>query len=88
MFSPPHIRHASTSAALPAEPQYWRENLLAGHGKYNSHSFSVLPLRFARSGYNNAWSVIYTAWMMIIFVINGTVCFNFFDCSDSLGQVP
>ena len=53
MFSPPHTGHASASAALPAEPQYWRENLLAGHGKYTSHSFSVLPLGFTRSGYNN-----------------------------------
>ena len=52
MFSPPHTRHAS--AVLPAEPQYWKENLPAGHGKYNSHCFSVLLLGFARSGYNYA----------------------------------
>ena len=39
MFSPPHTRHASASAVLPAKPQYWKENLPAGHGKYNSHSF-------------------------------------------------
>ena len=54
MFSPPHTRHASASAALPAEPQYWKENLPAGHGKYNSCSFSVLPLGFTQSGSNNA----------------------------------
>ena len=30
MFSPPHTRHASASAVLPAEPQYWKENLPAG----------------------------------------------------------
>ena len=50
--------------------------------------FPVLPLGFARSGYNNARSVVYTAQMMIIYVINRTVCFNFFNCSDLLGQVP
>ena len=44
MFSPPHTRHASASAVLPAKPQYWKENLPAGHGKYNSHSFPVLLL--------------------------------------------
>ena len=44
MFSPPHTRHASASTVLPAEPQYWKENLPAGHGKYNSHSFPVLLL--------------------------------------------
>ena len=71
MFSPPHTRHASASAVLPAEPQYWKENLTAGHGKYNSHSFPVLLLWFTRSGYNNARSVVYTAQMMIIYVING-----------------
>ena len=76
MFSPPHTQNASASAILPAEPQYWKENLPAGHGKYNPSSFSVLPLGFARSGSNNAQSVVYTAWMMIIFVINETVCFN------------
>ena len=53
MFSPPHPQHASASTVLPTKPQYWKENLLAGHGKYNSHSFSVLPLRFTRSGSNN-----------------------------------
>ena len=36
MFSPPHIHHASASAILPAEPQYWMQNLPAGHSKYNS----------------------------------------------------
>ena len=36
MFSPPNTRHASASAVLPTEPQYWKENLPAG---------------FARSGY-------------------------------------
>ena len=54
MFSPPHTRHAFASAILPAEPQYWKENLPAGHSKYNPSSFSVLPLGFARSGFNNA----------------------------------
>ena len=29
MFSPPHTQHASASAVLPAEPQYWKENLQA-----------------------------------------------------------
>ena len=88
MFSPPHTRHASASAVLPAEPQYWKENLPAGHGKYNSHSFSVLLLGFARSDCNNAQSVLYTIQMMIIYVIIGTVCFNFFNHSDSLSQIP
>ena len=31
MFSPPHTQHASASALLSAEPQYWTENLPAGH---------------------------------------------------------
>ena len=53
MFSP-HTRHAFASAILPAEPQYWTENLPAGHGKYNQSIFSVLPLGFALSGSNNA----------------------------------
>ena len=53
MFSPPHTRHAAASAVLPAELQCWKENLLAEHGKYNSHSFPVLPLRFAWLGYSN-----------------------------------
>ena len=79
MFSPPHTRHASASAVLPAEPQYWKENIPAGHDKYNSHSFLVLPLGLAQSGYNNAQSVIYTTQMMIIYVISGTLCFNFFQ---------
>ena len=54
MFSSPHTRHASASTVLPDKPQYWKENLPVGHGKYNSHSFSVLLLRFAQSGSNNA----------------------------------
>ena len=44
MFSPLHTQHASASAILPAEPQYSKENLPAGHGKYDPSSFSVLPL--------------------------------------------
>ena len=32
MFSPPYTRRASASAVLPGEPQYWKENLPAGHG--------------------------------------------------------
>ena len=59
MFSPPHTRHASASAILPAEPQYWMQNLPAGHGKYNSGIITILPLRFAWSGSNNAQSVVY-----------------------------
>ena len=27
MFSPPHTHHVSASAILPAEPQYWMQNL-------------------------------------------------------------
>ena len=54
MFSPPHTHQASASARLPAEPQYWMENLPVGHGKYNSGIFTVLLLIFAQSGYNNA----------------------------------
>ena len=54
MFSPPHTHQASASARLPAEPQYWMENLPVGHGRYNSGIFTVLPLGFARSGSNNA----------------------------------
>ena len=77
MFSPPDTHQASASARLPAEPRYWTENLPVGHGKYNSGIFKVLPLRFARSGSNNARSVVYTAQMITICVIYGTVCFNF-----------
>ena len=88
MFSPPHTHHASASTILPAEPKYWMENLPAGHGKYNPSIFTVLPLGFARSGSNNAQSVIYTARMMIVYVINGTVCFNLFNCLDLFSQVP
>ena len=77
MFSPPYTRQASASARLPAEPQYWMENLPVGHGKYNSGIFTVLPLVFAWSGSNNARSVVYTALMITIYVINITVCFNF-----------
>ena len=46
--------------------------------------FTVLPLGFAWSGSNNARSVAYTTRMMIVYVINGTVCFNFFKCSGSI----
>ena len=77
MFSPPHNRQASALARLPAEPRYWMENLPVGHGKYNSGIFTVLPLVFAWSGSNNARSVVYTAQMITIYVIYGTVCFNF-----------
>ena len=66
MFSPPHTCQASASTILPAEPQYWMENLPAGHGKYSSGIFTVLPLGFTRSGSNNAQSVVYTARMMTI----------------------
>ena len=76
MFSP-HTHQASALARLPAEPRYWTENLPGGHGKYNSGIFTVLPLKFTRSGSNNARSVVYTAWMITIYVIYGTVCFNF-----------
>ena len=51
MYSPPHTRHASASTVLPAEPQYWKENLPAGHGYYKSHSFLIYPLGFTWSGY-------------------------------------
>ena len=77
MFSPPQTRQASASARLPAESQYWMENLPVGHGKYNSGIFTVLPLEFALSGSNNAQSVVYTTRMITIYVINVTVCFNF-----------
>ena len=77
MFSPPHTRQASALARLPAEPQCWMENLPVGHGKYNSGIFTVSPLVFARSGSNNARSVVYTTRMITIYVIYGTVCFNF-----------
>ena len=77
MFSPPYTCQASASARLPAEPRYWMENLPVGHGKYNSSIFTVLPLIFAQSGSNNAESVVYTAQMITIYVINITVCFNF-----------
>ena len=36
MFSPLHTHQASASARIPAEPQYWTENLPVGHGRYNS----------------------------------------------------
>ena len=39
--------------------------------------FSFYPLGFARSDSNNARTVIYTAQMRIINVINGVICFNF-----------
>ena len=77
MFSPPYIRQASASARLPAEPRYWMENVPVGRGKYNSDIFTFLLLRFTRSGSNNARSVVYTAQMIIIDVINIAVCFNF-----------
>ena len=58
MFSPHHTHQASASTTLPAEPQYWMENLPAGHRKYNSGIFTVLPLRFAQSGSNDTRSVV------------------------------
>ena len=77
MFSPPYTRQASASARLPAEPRYWMENVPVGHGKYNSGIFTFLLLGFTPSGSTNARSVVYTAWMIIIDVINIAVCFNF-----------
>ena len=77
MFSPPHTRQASASARIPAEPQYWMENLPVGHGRYNSVILTCLPLRFARSGSNNARAVVYTTQMVTINVINIAVYFNF-----------
>ena len=77
MFSPPYTRQASASARLPAEPRYWTENLPVGHGKYNLGIFTVLLLIFTRSGSNNTQSVVYTAQMITMYVINITVCFNF-----------
>ena len=68
MFSPPHTRQASASARLPAEPQYWTENLPLVMGKYNSGIFTVLPLVFAQSGCNNARSVVYTTRMCDILI--------------------
>ena len=53
------------------------ENLPVGHGKYNSGIFTVLPLGFAQSGSNNSRSVVHTTQMITIYVIYGTVCFNF-----------
>ena len=76
MFSPPHTCQASTLARIPAEPQYWTENLPVGHGRYNSVIFTFLPLGFARSGSNNAQAVVYTAQMITIIVINIAVYFN------------
>ena len=38
--------------------------------------FSIYPLGFAQIDSDNARTVVYTAWMLIINVINGTVCFN------------
>ena len=77
MFSPPYTHQVSASARLPAEPGYWMENLPVGHDKYNSGIFTILSLVFARSGSNNARSVVYTAQMITIYVINITVCFYF-----------
>ena len=77
MFSPPYTCQASASARLPAEPQYWMENLPVGHGKYNSGIFTFSLLGFAQSGSNNAQSAVYTAPIIIIDVINIAVCFNF-----------
>ena len=77
MFSPPCTHQASALVRLPAEPQYWMENLPVGHGKYNSGIFTFLLLVFARSGSNNTRSVVYTTQMITIHVINRTVCFNF-----------
>ena len=77
MFSPPHTCHASASAILPAEPQYWTQNLPAGHGKCNSCFYMIQPLGFARSDSNNTRSIVHTAWMMIIYFINTIVCSNF-----------
>ena len=70
MFSPPHTRQASALARIPAEPQYWMENLPVGHGRYNSVILTFLPLGFTRSGSNNARAVVYTTWMVSINVIN------------------
>ena len=39
--------------------------------------FSIYLLGFARSDSNNARIVVYTAQMLIIYVINRIVCFNF-----------
>ena len=77
MFSHPYTYQASASTRLPAEPRYWRENLPVCHSKYNSGIFTVLLLIFARSGSNNARSVVYTAQMITIYVISITVYFNF-----------
>ena len=77
MFSPPYTCQASALARLPAEPQYWMENLPVGHGKYNSVIFTFLPLGFAQSGSNNTRAVVHTTRMITINVINIAVCFNF-----------
>ena len=77
MFSPPYTHQASASARLPAEPQYWTENLPVGHGRYNSVIFTFLPLRFTQSGSNNARAVIHTTQMITINIINIAVCLNF-----------
>ena len=42
MFSPPRTRRASATAHLPAEPQFWAENLPAGHGLYNFNFFTQI----------------------------------------------
>ena len=50
--------------------------------------FSIYPLGFARSDSNNARTVVYTAWMMTIYVINGIVCFNFLTAQIRLVRLP
>ena len=70
MFSPPHTHQTSASARIPAGPRYWMGNLPVRHGRYNSVILTFLLLGFARSGSNNAQTVVHTAQMVLINVIN------------------
>ena len=83
MFSPPHTCQTSASARIPAEPRYWTKNLPVGHGRYNSAILTFLPFRFARSGSNNAGTVVHTAQMGLINVINIAMFILIYNCSAS-----
>ena len=47
MSTPPHTQRVAAMARLPAEPQYWLDNLPPGHGRYNPINLHLLAPRCA-----------------------------------------
>ena len=87
MFSAPHTCQASALARIPAEPRYWMENLPVGHGRYSLVILTFSLLGFTWSGSSNAQTVVHTAQMALINVINMAMFILIYNHSDSLSQV-